>query len=496
LVKLALPAFPLDPNLHAMVTCRAVTLSVERGNCDASCYAYAWLGALACARFGDYQAGYHFARVGCELIEQRGWKHFQPGAHCTFGAAVIPWARSLKAGRDSLRRALEGAKRIGDVVYTCGTGPQIVSNMLSAGDPLAEVEREARRGLDIALKAQFVLSVEVIGVQLGLVRTLRGLNRQFGCLDNEQFEESATERRLASNPGLQTVECWYWIRKLQARFLAGDHADAIESASRAQPLLRSMASAMFFEAAEYHFYSALSRAACYDSATVEERQRHLETLRLHYRQLEAWAEHCPENFEDRAALVGAEIARIEGRSLDAMDLYERAIVSARTSGFIHNEALAYELAARFYAARGQEEVAHLYLGNARRGYLRWGADGKVRQLDQRDPRSGMVEVEAGPTGTIAAPAEHLDLATVIAVSQTVAGEMVLEKLLDTLMRTAVEHAGAERALLILSRAAEHRIVAEATTGPDTVTVRLSDEPVAGALLPETVLRYVVRTRES
>src|SRR5262249_5304026 len=164
------------------------------------------------------------------------------------------------------------------------------SNMLAAGDRLPEVEREAQRALDIARKTQFVMSVEAIGAQLGLVRTLRGLNRPFGCLDNEQFEESTAERRLASNPGLQSIECWYWIRKLQARFFAGDYAGAIESAKRAQPLLRSMEAAMFFEAAEYHFYSALSRAACCDSATVEERQRHLETVGLHHRQLEVWAE--------------------------------------------------------------------------------------------------------------------------------------------------------------------------------------------------------------
>ena len=30
-----------------------------------------------------------------------------------------------------------------------------------------------------------------------------------------------------------------------------------------------------------------------------------------------WAENCPENFENRAALVGAEIARLEGRDLEA-----------------------------------------------------------------------------------------------------------------------------------------------------------------------------------
>src|SRR5262245_57112264 len=107
-------------------------------------------------------------------------------------------------------------------------------------------------------------------------------------------------------------------------------------------------------------------------------------------------------------------------------------------------------------------------------------------IDQRQPRLKTEEAAAAPTGTIAiaAPMEHLDLATVIAVSQAVSGEMVLERLLDTLMRTAVEHAGAERALLILAREAEQRIAAEATTDNGAVVVRLRDEPVAMCLLPE------------
>src|SRR5215470_17085230 len=119
-------------------------------------------------------------------------------------------------------------------------------------------------------------------------------------------------------------------------------------------------------------------------------------------------------------------------------------------------------------------------------------------IDQRQPDLKTEEAIAAPTGTIAiaAPMEHLDLATVIAISQAVSGEMVLEKLLDTLMRTAVEHAGAKRALLILSGEAEQRIAAEATTGNGAVVVHLRDEPVTSSLLPETVLRYVVQSRES
>ncbi|MBR0698247.1 PAS domain S-box protein, partial [Bradyrhizobium lablabi] len=221
-----------------------------------------------------------------------------------------------------------------------------------------------------------------------------------------------------------------------------------------------------------------------------------EALVAHHKQLEMWAEHCAENFENRAALVGAEIARIDGRALDAMDLYEQAIRSAQANGFVHNEALARELAARFYAARGFEQIAHLYLRNARDCYLRWGADGKVRQLDAMYPRLRMEGPAPGPTSTIAASVDQLDLATVIKVSQAISGEIVLEKLLEMLMRTALEQAGAERGLLIFSRGAEQRIAAEATTDGDMVAVHLRDEDVAATVLPESVLHYVLRTRES
>ena len=106
---------------------------------------------------------------------------------------------------------------------------------------------------------------------------------------------------------------------------------------------------------------------------------------------------------------------------------------------------------RFYAARGFEKIAATYLRDARYCYRRWGADAKVRQLEQLYPQIGAEESIADATATIQTPVEHLDLATVIKVSEAVSGEIVLEKLIDTLMRTAIEHAGAERGLLILPR---------------------------------------------
>ncbi|HEY3719905.1 MAG TPA: ATP-binding protein, partial [Roseiarcus sp.] len=494
LTKIGPPAFYTDTNLLALVACRAVNLSLENGNCDASCSAYTYLGMIAGPRFGDYQAAYRFGRLGYDLVEERGLTRFQARTYMDFGNVVLPWTRHVRTGRDLVRRAFEAANKVGDLTYAAYCGNELNTNLLAAGDPLAEAERVAEHGLAFAQKARFGFVIDAIATQLGLIRTLRGSTPRFGSFDDGQFDESRTERRFSENPDLAFVECWYWVRKLQARFLAGDFAPAIEAASRAQRLLWTSPS--MFETAEYHFYGALSRAASCDVATAGERRELLKALAAHHEQLRVWAQNCPENFGNRAALVGAEIARLESRELDAERLYEQAIRSARANGFIHNEALAYEVAARFYAGRGFEEFARLYLQKARYGYQRWGADGKVRQLEETYPHLRAEEAAPASTSTIATPVERLDLATVIKVSQTVSSEMVLEKLIDTLMHTAIAQAGAERGLLVLSRGAEPRIEAEATTSSDTILVELCDAPVTASALPETVLHYVLRTRES
>jgi len=203
---------------------------------------------------------------------------------------------------------------------------------------------------------------------------LRGVTPKFGCLNDGHIDELRMEHHISGNPLLAISACWYWIRKMQARYLAGGYSEALDALSKAQPLLSISPS--HFEAAEFYFYGALSHAASWDFAPPDEKQRHFEALKAHHNQLDIWTRNCPENFEARAALVAAEIARIEGRDLDAMRFYELAIRSAHANGFIHNEAIAYEIAARFYAARGFDTISDAYLLAARYGYLRWGLTAK------------------------------------------------------------------------------------------------------------------------
>jgi PAS domain S-box-containing protein len=493
LAEIVTPAVFFDQDLCALVICRMMNLSLEHGNSDASCFAYVWFGIIAGPRFGSYEGAFKFGQLGYDLLEKRGLKRYEARTCMCFGSVVVPWTKHARHGRDLVRHAFDVAYRMGDFTYAAYSFTQLITNFLVVGEPLAEAQAEAEKGIEFAKSARVGLVVDIVRADLQLIRTLRGLTNKFGSFDDKEFDEAGFEHYLASNPALADPGFGYWTLKAESRFFAGDYASAVDASLKAQQLLWSAPSLL--EPAAFRFYGALSHAAAWDSAAPGERQEHREALTAHHKQLEIWAEHCAANFENRAALVGAEIARIEGRVVDAEGLYEKAIRSAHANGFIHNEAVAYEVAARFYAARELDKIADTYLREARYCYLRWGADGKVRQLDQLYPHLRKQEPDRGTTSTIVAPAELLDLATVIKVSQAVSGEMVLEKLIDRVMRAAIEHAGAERGLLILPRGDELQIVAEVITNGSDVSVHQRNASVTAAVLPESLVRYVVRTGE-
>jgi PAS domain S-box-containing protein len=499
------PSWFTDHNLRDLLAARMVSLSLEHGNSDASCYAYAVFARTLGSRFGDYQTGYRFGKLSLELLNRYGSDRFKIRVYTCLGHHIDPWNRHMKYGREWLHLAFAAAPEVGDLAFAAYNCASIVANLLASGEQLSALQHEAELALQTARKIGYGMAVDFVGSQLAYIRALRGFTANLNSLDSPDFDESAAEERLEHEIELSAAKFRFWLRKLQACFLAGDYRAAVAAANKVQQL--AWRSQSFLEVAEYPFYAALALAQFYPVTGAEEQIESLNTIKAYCELLHAWSRNCPENFEDRAALVGAEIACIEDRALDAERLYERAIRSAQTNGFVHNEALANELAARFYAARDFEKIAHAYLRDARYCYLRWGADGKVRQLDELYPYLREEERAPGPTSTIGASVEHLDLATVCKVSQAVSGEIVLEKLIETIIRAAIEHAGAERGLLSFPQGVEQRIEAEGATSGETIIVRLREAPArdasaaadadgSAAEVPESIIHYVARTQES
>jgi PAS domain S-box-containing protein len=486
------PAYFTDFHLFCLLVCRMVNVATQHGTCGASAHAYGYWGIVLGPVFHRYREGYRSAKLACDLVEKHGFIAYRAKTYRAMGIAAL-WTQPITTALDFNRAAFRAASETGDLTYACYSVDRAVLILLLRNDPLDAVWRESERGLDFVRKAGYGGVAYNLVSQQRFIATMQGRTTTFSTFSDAQFDEATFEAQLMANRTAMMV-FYYWIIKLKTRFLSGDYAEALAAADKAKALL--WISAAHIHLLDYFYYIALTVAAIYENGTADEQKAWRDLLIVHREQLREWADNYPPTFGDKYALVSAEIARLEGRDADAMRLYEEAIHSASKNGFVQNEGLAHEAAARFYAARGVKTIAHACLREARRCYLRWGAFGKVRQLEQLHPHLRDAPVAASSTTTIGAPAEQLDVGTVVKASQAVSGEIVLGELIKTLLRIAVEHAGAERGLLILLPGDEPRIAAEAMTGRGQVEVMLRQTAVSPAELPESVLHTVIRTRES
>jgi PAS domain S-box-containing protein len=485
-------AYIAQPALFPLVTLEAVNRSMRYGNTDQSSYAYAVYALMLISVTGDISSAYQFSEMSLRLNERfnnprlRGTLLHLHGDHVNF------WRRHIATGMPILEQAFTACLEVGDLVYAGFLAFETVWQVIEKGDALDDVLALSAKYAAFARQSRNDAVYETIRLEQRFVASLQGRTADPLNFNDETFDEAAsldTIEKAAFGCGV----VFHHIMKQMLAVLYGRHAEAIDFAERARPVLGA-AMAMPIEAT-YHFFHALALTALYPTVLAAEQERYRQLLDDILKKLALWAENCPENYGTRQALLLAEMARLDGRELDAERLYEEAIRLARENGFVQNEGLTNELAARFYAARGFATIAHAYLRNARYCYLRWGAAGKVRQVDELHPDLGEGSA-LHPQRTIGASIEHLELATVLKVSQAVSGEIVLEKLIDTLLRLAIEHAGAERGMLILPQGADFRIQAEGTTSGSSVTINFCDAPLSGAELPEPIVRYAARMQES
>ena len=478
-----------DMQLFNLLACRMANLSRQLGVCGASAHGFAYLGGILGPAFHRYAEGHRFAKLACDLVDKHGFIDYEAKVYHAM-ALVAVWTQPIATVIDFNQAAFRSAMETGDLTSACYSIARTVTILLLRGDPLDTVWQDSERSLEFALKAGYRDTADRIICQQRFMAAMQGRTATFSSLSDAQFDESAFEAQLTNRTALMV--CFYWIIKLQSEFLAGEYDEALAAAGKAKEQLWS--GVAHIQMLDYFYYTALAVTALYENAAPGIQTEWRDLLAAHREQLREWADNYPPTFADKYALVSAEIARLEGRDLEAMRLYDEAVRAARENGFVQNEGIAYELAARFYEARGFDVITDAYLRKARYCYLRWGAAGKVQQLDELYPQLQEIEPAPSPTATIGAPIEHLDLATVIKLSQAVSSEIVFEKLIQRLMHTAVEHAGAERGVLILDHGSEQQI--EAVIGEDHMRVDLKKAPAEATTVPQSILRYVARTHET
>jgi diguanylate cyclase (GGDEF)-like protein len=492
------------PELYNLIAVKMANISLKYGHVAESAKAYITYANILCSVLGQYRMGYEFGILGLKMSD----KYQDPVQKCRgifiTIAFLFHWNKPFKEAERLFNDGYQTGLECGDFQYAgyiLGFGS---ANLFSQGIRLDILQEKLERFMDFVQKAKHQMPIDTIQGYLLIIANLRGMTGSRTCFDSDQLSEA--DFLFGSRSRNVIGACYFLIAKAQTLYLYQDYDQALACIAAAEKDLSFISGTSVM--AEYNFYQSLILLALCNQDEEDNTGRlpKVEKLQL---QLRVWAVNCEQNFLHKYLLVDAELARIQGRIIDAINGYDDAIESARVNGFIQNEALAFELAAKFWLSIGKVVFARHYLESAHQGYLYWGALAKAKMLEETYPelkphalKEHGIYTKTNPlsggkqTTTRSDASETLDLVSLMKASNAISGEMVLDTLLGKIMRIVLENAGAQQGLFILREDNRLMIVTEASIDNDKLYTMQSIpvENVKNASLP--IIRYVERTRQN
>jgi predicted ATPase/signal transduction histidine kinase/DNA-binding LytR/AlgR family response regulator len=501
LARAASAAYIANPNLFPLIVFRMIRLSVRHGNTGASSYGYAVYGIILCGVVGDLDGAYRFGKLSLAVLERHAAAEYEARTRFISAAHLGHWKDPVHQRLDSFRDIYQRALDTGDLEFAAWALMIRSMHQFFVGTPLPEAAREAGTYVDALQELKHESGMQytsaVRQAELCLMGEAADPSRlQGAAFDGELMlpvHRESGDLFGACNVHLYSLVLGYWF---------GRHREALDHALLAERDLETVAALL--QVPVFNFYDSLNRLALAGSAAGADRREHLRKVAANQKRMADWSAHAPANHLHRYTLVEAERARVAGRTAEARRLYRKAALQARDHNHPHEEGLAHELLARFWEAGGETEQVLAPLSRARELYTLWGAAAKVAEIDRKlkplaaaSPRPGadLGGPAAGDTLTIQAATAALDLEAVLRASQAISGEVVLHRLLETMIRLVVQNAGAERGVLLLERDGHLRIEAEGTAQGDVTVGRVAAEEQASRLAM-AVVNYVGRTGES
>ncbi|MEH2256758.1 AAA family ATPase [Nostoc sp.] len=475
-------AYQAAPDLLPLVIFAEFNLSVEYGNAPESTHGYVMYGLTLVAILGDIEAGYRFGQLGVNLLQRIHAPKLNAKTIFAFNCFLRHWQEPAKYTLEGYLQAYSTGLETGDIEYVALSLMCYCYTAYWSGQELSALRQtiEAHRQVIQQLRQDSCLYTQSIYHQV-VVNLLEVAAEPERLLGEYCHEDEIIQLYLKTNHGAGLYQVYF--EKLFLSYLFQHYEQALQNAKLAEPYLGAVTGLVLLPL--FYFYDALVRLAVYPDARETDQISIIERVTAHQEKLSIWADHAPSNQAHRYALVVAEKCRILGTKAEAIEYYDRAIAKAKENEYVNEEALANELAAKFYLEWGKERIAQEYLINAYYCYTRWGAKAKVDDLEQRYPQ--LLAPILQQTPSLLTPNETvtnidsvttfhpsinrsvtsssntsvmLDLATVLKASQTLSSEIELDKLLTKLLQVVIENAGADKCALLLLK--EDRLVVEAT----------------------------------
>jgi PAS domain S-box-containing protein len=499
LLNMGSPAIITLPALWILIVCKTVNLSINYGNTIWSPHSCAGYGFVLCGVVQDIELGYKFGQLALTLAERLNTKKGRARALQLFSDHIMQWKVHLKETIPLLVEVYQEGVETGEFESAGYAAYYVCYNSFFVGEELTQLEQKTAtysKAVDrIRRESPSTWIAIVWQTILNLLDRSENPSRLVGRVCNE---EQALPHAIAvkDRAAIQML----YLHKVILFYLFEEYYQAVQTAILARQHFEEVSAITILPI--FCFYHSLALLSLSPDASNSEKVAWLNCVNTNQEKMQKWAEHAPMNYLHKLHLVEAEKARVLGQFLEAEEFYERAIAGAAENEYIQEEALAYELAAKHYLARGRSKIAQTYMKEAHYCYDRWGATAKVKDLEKRYPQFFSQSSRAASTSipitaeTITNPFHTaFDLAAVMKASQAISREIELKQLLRSLMQTLIENAGAQTGYLILENSGEWSIEAACELNADEnacATQVLQSIPIADQL-PESIIQYVIRT---
>ncbi|WP_445173125.1 AAA family ATPase [Microcoleus sp.] len=493
-------AFVVAPAMFPLLVFKMVTLSLKYGNAPLSSVGYAHYATIHCAVLGDMDSGYQYGQMAQALLEKFQTKLYNSLISLIFNAFIGHWSEPVRESVIGLLEGIQSGLETGDVNNACYCASVYSNYIFLSGEPLESVETKQSQYIQMFVnyKSEFMLYKARVGAQV--VLNLQGKTANPCLLVGERFNEKTMLPALRESQNNMVIFVLF-LYKSWLSYLFKDYATSAEDARTASNYSQAAMGLMYVPI--HNFYYSLALLALYPIVAKNEQKKHLKEVASLQKKMKHWALNSPGNYQHKYDLVEAEKARVLGQDEKAALYYDRAVKEALKNEYIHEAALANERAAEFYWAKGRNKVAQCYLRDAYYGYIHWGATAKVKHLESEYPMSlppaSAVKLSGNRTITnthyitISSNSSLLDLTTVVKASQALASEIVLDKLLEKLMKMVIENAGAQKGFLLMPKEGKLLIKAAAAVESSDVAVEQCPRVSPAEVLPITVINYVEKT---
>ncbi|TAE52481.1 MAG: GAF domain-containing protein [Oscillatoriales cyanobacterium] len=494
------PAFGAKPELLPQIIFTMVDFGMESGYSALGAIAYTWYGLLLSAVLGELNAGYHSGQLGLKLLDKFNAKQLKSKIYNMFNTFVRHWKEHARETIVSLMEGIQSGLETGDLEFGSYCAMNYCNHLFLIGEPLENVAQKQGQYINLTLNLKQDFPSVFIRTWSQMVLNLMGRSTNKSQLIGDEFNEIEMLPNLKVNWSFFN----FYFAKTLLHYLFKEYDMAVANASLAVEYAGGMVGYMMV--GTNNFYYSLALLAVYPTADSAAQEKYLMQVAANQEQMQTWAHHAPMNYQHKYDLVEAEKARVFGKNWEAADYYDKAIQGAKEQGYIQEEALANELAAEFYFSRNKDKIAQVYLTESYYGYIHWGAIAKVKDLEARYPqlvaqtlnretKTRDLTVTATTTTTSSDFSKSLDIGTFVKASQAITSEIVLDKLLASLIEILLENAAAQKAVLMLYKD-DSLLIQAACTSEQNQAVVLQSLPVEISQdLPVSIVNYVARTQK-